>query len=573
MMDRPAELSGVHGRSLLLLGGVLAALTALGARLVHLQVLAGGEYREAGTRQRSAPFVLTEPRGEILDCHGVPLAFSEPGFDLWVDPRALTDMPAAAELLRGLGVDLEERLASARGSFLAARALSVEQAEALRAAACAGLRLQGVSRRTYPLGSACAHVVGCLGEDGAGLEGLEFAWEDALASRSGLRELGSDGLHRRIDLPDSRERPGLPGARLVLALDASLQRIAFEEMSRAAGELAPAGGAAVIIESATGDVKAIVSWPSYDPAARRVATASAALNRAVQCAFEPGSTFKPFVLSWALERGVIRQLEQIDCEGGRWQALEGRVVHDSRPKGVVPIEDVLVYSSNIGAAKVGLRLGPDRLFECVKAFGFGERTGAGLPGESPGLVRPRTEWSPHTVISVPFGQELAVTPLQLAAGYAALVNGGLRVRPRIIDRLEDESGRVLCEFAREEPARVVSEETSRWVVRALARAAAEGTSRRARSVSVEFGGKTGTAQKWERDANTGALGPSATKVVAWFAGFAPVERPAIVCLVMWDEPQTLRGGGTAAAPVAARILERALVETGLGKGSQGGRAP
>lgn len=546
-------------------------LAVLAGRLAYIQLLAGDEYLQAGELQRKTFLELPQPRGEILDFFGCPLAYSEPGFDVWVDPSELRgNSELAAQLSAVLGqysLDIEQKLSSSKSAFRAARAISIEQADALQGLGLSGVRLIPVHRRVYPLASACAQLVGCVGDDGFGLEGLELAWDDALAAKPGRRELGSDALHRKIDLPDSRELPGQGGVRLVLTLDAGMQRVVFEEMSKAASELQPLGGSAIVLECSTGDVRALVSWPSFDPARRISASHEEALCRPIQCAYEPGSTFKPFVLSWAVEKGLARPGELIDCEGGHWQPLEGRIIHDARPRGVVPLEDVLVYSSNIGAAKIGRRLGPDRLFECVRAFGFGEKTKVGFPGESPGLVGSRTTWSPHTVISVPFGQELAVTPLQLATGYAALVNGGLRVRPRLIDRLEDEGGRLLHQYARAAPERLISPETSNWVVQVLTRAVEQSLPRWARTEGVKFGGKTGTAQKYERDPSTGRLRPSATKVVASFVGFAPAERPELVCLVMWDEPAKLRGGGVAAAPVVARIFGRIFSKDWSGGGS------
>jgi cell division protein FtsI/penicillin-binding protein 2 len=215
------------------------------------------------------------------------------------------------------------------------------------------------------------------------------------------------------------------------------------------------------------------------------------------------------------------------------------------------------------AAKLGRLLGADRLHACVEDFGFCEKTGIGLPGEAGPIVGPRTVWSPHTVISVPFGQELAVTPLQLATGYAALVNGGLRVRPRLIRRLEDLEGRPLRQMDASPPVRVISEATSAWVRRTLARVVEEGTGRRARVGGLRVGGKTGTSEKYERDERTGRMVVSRTKRVATFVAFAPADRPRLVCLVQWDEPKGNRYGGVAAAPVVGRILERAHDETTL----------
>ena len=441
----------------------------------------------------------------------------------------------------------------------------MEEAQCVRELELRGLRLEEGTRRSYTLGPAAAHLIGVVGADGHGLEGLEFSWEDVLSSRAGERELREDAHRRRFDLGDGTDVPGLPGTNLVLTIDSRLQRALHEEMSRAAEKIGPAGGAGVAMDPRTGDILALVSWPSFEPRERGSAPAEAARNRAVQDAYEPGSTFKSFAVAWALEQGVVRPGESIDCEDGSWSVpgLE-RTLRDAHPHGILALEMVLVVSSNIGAAKIGRRLGADRLFAGVTAFGFGKRTGVGLPGEARGIVRPRTRWSPHTVISVPFGQELAVTPLQLATGYAALVNGGLLVRPRIIWRIEDEERRVLREFVPETPKRVISQATSRRLRAVLRRVVEDpsGTGRRARVRGLAVAGKTGTAQKYERDPATGVMSPSKEKFVASFVGFAPADDPEIVCLVLWDEPAAARSGGAAAAPVVARFLERAFMEMG-----------
>jgi cell division protein FtsI (penicillin-binding protein 3) len=550
-------------------------LGALAAKLASVQVLAAaGDYRAQGQRQHITRVELPEPRGEILDRNGTPLAYSEPGFDLWADPARLVDEghdlhATATRLARALGGEdrdvVLERLTKPHGNVRLARALSTEEAQRVRELELRGLRLEEGTRRPYTLGPAAAHLIGVVGADGRGLEGLEFSWEDVLSSRAGERELREDAHRRRFDLGDGTNVPALPGANLVLTIDSRLQRALHEEVSRAAERIRPAGGAAVAMDPRTGDVLALVSWPSFEPGERGRAPNEAARNRAVQDAYEPGSTFKSFAVAWALEQGVVQPGESIDCEGGSWPVPGlGRTLRDAHPHGILALETVLVVSSNIGAAKIGRRLGADRLLAGVKAFGFGERTGVGLPGEARGMVWPRTRWSPHTVISVPFGQELAVTPLQLATGYAALVNGGLLVRPRIIWRLEDEERRVLREFVPETPKRVISQATSRQLRAALRRVVEDpsGTGRRARVKGLAVGGKTGTAQKYERDPATGMMRPSKKKLVASFVGFAPADHPDIVCLVLWDEPDAAQSGGAAAAPVVARFLERAFVEVG-----------
>jgi cell division protein FtsI (penicillin-binding protein 3) len=549
-------------------GAVVLCFAALAVRLARIQVFAGEEFRLAGAEQAAARVEVPEPRGEIRDAHGSPLAYSEKGFDLWADATRVGPLERASGDVAGAletdGFEMLRLLAGAEGRVCLGRGLAMEEAERVRALNVRGLALDETWRRRYPLGRFSVHLLGVVGRDGVGLEGLEFAWDEVLSGRSGRRRLREDGHRRMIDLGREPESPGIPGAHLVLTVDAGIQRIVGEEMDRQALKIRPLGGAAVVMDPSTGDVKALVSWPVYEPGARGSASPSQSRNRAVQDSLEPGSTFKPFIVARAIEQGAVSPGARIDCEDGQWRVLRDRVVHDSHPRGTLSIEEILVYSSNIGAAKIGRKLGADRMLDALRVFGFCRKPGSGLPGEANGIVRPRTAWSPHTVISMSFGQELAVTPLQLVTGYAALVNGGLRVRPRVIDRLLDGKGRALREFPRPEPERVLSEATSRWVRDALRRVVEDGTGRRARTSGLAIGGKTGTAQKYERDPRTGRMRPSRTKVVASFAGFAPAAEPRLVCLVTWDEPERARSGGAAAAPVVARILKRAFGETGAG---------
>jgi len=541
---------------------LLAVFALLAFRLAQIQVFAADEYRSAGDRQRTRVQSLPHPRGEIRDARGVPIAYSEPGFELWAEPGLLEKPEAVArDIAAAIGEDDAEVLArfwQARDRVLVARGLSIEQAEAVRDIAVRGLKLDEGFRRVYRLDAASSHVLGFVGRDGKGLEGLEYVWEQVLAGKPGRRMVLSDARNRSIDLGDGHTTPGLPGANLDITIDGALQRVVHEEMERGAERLRPRSGAAVVMDPRTGDVTALVSWPTYLPEERGRTSPEVARNRAVQDAYEPGSTFKPLVFGWALDRWVVKRGEIIDCENGAWRAIGSRVIHDTHAMGRVPLETGLVKSSNVMAAKIGRRLGAERLHECVTSFGFGSRTGVGLPGEASGIVGPRTTWSPHTVLSVPFGQELAVTPLQLVTGYAALVNGGLKMRPRLIRRLIGSDGEVLREYPCAEGERLLKESTSAWLRTTLRRVVEEGTGKRARIPGRAVGGKTGTAQKYERDPATGRMRVSKTKYVASFVGFAPADDPTMVCAVVWDEPKGSIYGGSAAAPVVKRIIARAF---------------
>ncbi|MHC4253752.1 MAG: peptidoglycan D,D-transpeptidase FtsI family protein, partial [Planctomycetota bacterium] len=383
---------------------VCACFAALAARLVHVQVLAAEDHRAAGAVQATSREPLRAPRGEVRDRRGSPIAYSEWGFDLWVEKSRVDDPWETAEAIAGaIGEEagtVFARLARARKRVRLGRGLSIEDAERVRALALHGLKLDDTWRRVYPLGAGAVHLTGVVGVDGRGLEGLEFAWDSALAGRAGEQELGRDGRGRRIDLCDGADVPAVPGANVVLAVDSGLQRVVHEEMGRGAERVRPDGGAAVVMDPETGDVLALASWPTFEPGERGSASPSAARNRAVQDALEPGSTFKPFVMAWALEKGLVRPGEKFFCVKGAWRAFPRRVIRDTHPHGWLTIEEGLVVSSNILLGKVGRRLGAERLHEGVRAFGFGEKTGARIPGEARGILGSRESWSGHTVVTV-----------------------------------------------------------------------------------------------------------------------------------------------------------------------------
>jgi cell division protein FtsI/penicillin-binding protein 2 len=347
----------------------------------------------------------------------------------------------------------------------------------------------------------------------------------------------------------------------VLSLDSVVQLYAERELDALMGEWAPRGAAASVMDPLTGEILAMASRPTFDPNDPVDAPPAAWRNNAIAAAYEPGSTFKPLVVASALERGLLRRDEELDCEGGAYQ-MGRRLLHDHHPYGVLSVTDILVKSSNIGMAKVGERLGTAGLFEAVHRWGFGRRTGVRLPGEVVGIVRPLSRWDGYSTGSVPMGQEIAVTPLQLVAAHAALASGGRLVKPRLVLRDIDA---VLSTTDAGPPqvrppvsSRVVSEDVARWIVTEPMRQVVErGTGRQARIDGYSVFGKTGTAQK--PDPETGRV--SSEHHVAAFVCGAPADEPRAVVLVLVDEPSvgTNHGGGTVAAPAASRILHRTLI--------------
>ncbi|HUG91633.1 MAG TPA: penicillin-binding protein 2, partial [Planctomycetaceae bacterium] len=365
------------------------------------------------------------------------------------------------------------------------------------------------------------------------------------------------------------------GDSLMLTLDTVLQLLVEDELDRLFDEWKPNGACVTVMDPATAEVLAMASRPAFDPNDPSRVPAAAWKNLNLASMYEPGSTFKPFVVAWAMERGLLRADEQFDCERGAWR-MGRRVLHDHHPYGVLSVTDILVKSSNIGMAKIGQRLGNGGLYDATIAFGFGRRTGIELPGELHGLVRPLPQWTSYSIGSIPMGQELAVTPLQLLTAHAALANGGTLVRPRIVVHRGRSPAQDVARLPTERlPAlsitgpgpddaaptavvsRTVSPQVASWLVREpMQEVVRRGTGRNAQIADSAVFGKTGTAQKTDPD--SGAYSP--TGHVCSFIGGAPPENPRVLVLVVVDEP-TVAGdhsGGTVAAPAAGRILENVL---------------
>jgi cell division protein FtsI (penicillin-binding protein 3) len=345
---------------------------------------------------------------------------------------------------------------------------------------------------------------------------------------------------------------------VVLSLNAALQTYVCDALDQIVAEYRPKGAVGILVEPSTGRVLAMASRPNFTPNDRRSLTHEQLVNRAIQHAFEPGSTFKPFVWAAAMSAGLAHPEETIDCERGRWR-VGSRLLRDAHAYGSLTVQEGLVHSSNIMAAKLGRRLGAQRLHDAIVRFGFGQVAGLGLPGEAPGLVRPVSRWTPvYSITSLPMGQELQVTPLQLVMAYAALANGGSLLRPRLLDRLLDPKGEVQWEEQTRVVRKVVDADTARKVLRMLTEAVRRGTGKRAAVPGYAVAGKTGTAQK-----ALPGQGYVDGKWVSSFVGIAPAAAPRLVCLVLVDEPQGAYSGGRVAAPAVGRILAQCLRHLGI----------
>ncbi|HEX8191121.1 MAG TPA: penicillin-binding protein, partial [Pyrinomonadaceae bacterium] len=469
--------------------------------------------------------------------------------------REVEDAEAAsAALARVLNIDavglsarLKEAKSARRGFLWLARRVEDERARAVKALKQKGVYSTEEQRRRYPNGALAAHVLGFVGLDAKGLAGVEQVYNAALTGEEGRLLLDADAKRRPFESEglDARD-----GRTLVLTIDQTVQYIVERELAAALERTRAKSAAAVVLEPHTGEVLALANAPSFDPNDAGGASLEQRRNDALQNIYEPGSTFKLVAFTGALEEKLITPETRIDCPGSI--SLPGRVVHD-HARGSLTATEALAKSSNVAAIKLGQRLGNDRLYEYIRRLGFGTKTGVELPGETAGLVRPVSKWQPGSIGSIPIGHEVGVTPLQMAAAYAAVANDGVRVAPHLVREVRDAEGKTVSR-AEPESHRVVSAETAQVLRRMMEEVTLKGTARAAQLEGYTAAGKTGTAQKI--DPRTRAY--SQSKYVASFVGFAPLENPAVVIIVVIDEAVGLHQGGQVAAPVFREIANQVL---------------
>jgi cell division protein FtsI (penicillin-binding protein 3) len=536
-----------------LLGGVFA-------RAVVLQVTQTQKLKAFAEDQYVRAMEIPARRGDIFDRRNVPLAQSVDVDSVWVDPSLLGEPKDGAKLLgKALGVDakdLLERFGKGRRFAWVKRQVTPAEVAKVKALNLPGVAFAKEPRRFYPQRELAAHVIGLVGTDAHGLDGLEKSFEDELSGdavrREGFRDAkGRKLLTNGIEDPQSRQ-----GASISLTIDRQLQYVTEKALDKAVLEAKAVAGMAVMLDPKTGEVLSVANAPRFNPNAPQGTAAEAFRNRAVTDTFEPGSTFKSFVVARALDEKVIGEDTEFNCEHGSWQV--GRnVVHDTHQHDKLNARAILQVSSNIGAAKIGQKLGREKLQEAYAAFGFGEREGLGMPGEARGSVPyPKAEIA---LATQSFGQGLTATAMQVAAAYGALANGGVLMKPYLVSRVVDPDGVVLLENKPTPLRRVVSEKTARTVVSMLESVVEPGgTAPKARMDEYRVAGKTGTAQKVDPVAHG-----YSEKRVASFIGLVPAEDPKVVILVVIDEPKTDTFGGLCAAPAFKEIAQQAMSYLGV----------
>lgn len=554
----PARFSQWPDARLALLCAVAAAWAcALLLRLYWLQVEKYDHYAAKAVEQQQRVVVLDPPRGTLYDARGRQLAVSVEVSSIAAHPAVIEDpAEAARQIAEILGIDrkaLEARLQSDKSFVWVQRKVDQPRADAVKALELKGVDFLPESKRYYPMRTLAAQILGYVGLDNHGLGGLEYLYDDTVATEKGRRTVMLDGLNGTVMYPNLDSAEARPGSDLHLTLDAALQNIMERELAKGVEESGGKSGMAVMMDPHTGAILAMASYPTFDPNRYGKYDESTWRNAPVMDAVEPGSTFKMITLAAALEAGVVDPLQTYFCGNG--QIRIGRtLIRDHTPFANLTVREVIAKSSNVGAIKLGWAAGRERLYSTIEAFGFGSPTGIDLPSESAGLLRPLDRWSPITPAYVSFGQGVSVTALQMTNAFAAIANGGRLLKPYIVDSIG--------EPRQDEPRREVvglpiSPSSVRQIRSMLESVVLDGTAKTASLDGYRAAGKTGTAQK----ATT--TGYAANRYMAGFSGFAPVSKPALVMSVIVDEPWPRYHGGEVAAPIFAAIAHQTLLYLGV----------
>jgi len=526
-------------------------------RLVQLQIFRYGDLQQHAIRQQQRTIEVAPKRGIIYDRQGHELAMSILVDSVFAVPSEIPDPTTAAALLgRILKSDpneLRARFQASRTFTWVARKVDAEAAERIRSLNLRGIYFQKEPKRFYPKRELAAQILGYVGMDDEGLSGVERAYDERLQGRPGQMLISVDARKRWFGRV---EREPEPGENVVLTLDESIQYIAEKELEAAMKETHAAAGTVIVQNPHTGEVLALANRPTFNPNWSRGMKPEQLKNRAVSDVYEPGSTFKIVTLSAALDQKLTNPDELVDCQMGSI-VVGGRRIRDHKPFGVLKVSDVLARSSDVGAIKIGLRLGEERLDHYIRAYGFGSQTGIELPGETRGLAKPVSRWSKVSIGAISMGQEIGVSPMQLVSMVSTVANDGVWTAPRIVAATtEPRSTPQMVVFHPAQQRRVVSPLTAAEMRHMLEGVVENphGTGKKAVLEGYTSAGKTGTAQKV--DPATGTY--SRTKYIASFAGFAPVNNPAITVVVILDSPVGLHQGGQVSAPVFQRVAQQVL---------------
>ena len=548
-------------RLVVLFFAFLLAFGGMAVRLFVLQIVEAPAYAAIAADQRERDIPFPASRGSMFDRGGDPLAISVDLQMVFADPANVENVPRTAAKLAPLiempVAELEKKLTSFPGDRFEILAHEVlpKTASRIKELALPGIAMEAEPKRFYPGGRLAGHLLGFVNIDGSVLAGMEAQYQGILEGKAGHMTLEQDPSGRPLPQAEFSYEPPKPGRSLFLTIDKELQYFTELTLAEAAATYHAESGSAIVMRPGTGEILALANVPDFDPNHPGDFDPDTQRNRAITDVYEPGSAFKIVTLGAALEERVVTPKTKFEVPDAF--QFSDRVFHDSHPHPTenMSVTEIIEQSSNVGTIKVGLELGGEKLDRYVRKFGFGRQTGLDFPGETSGIVIPRSEWSGSTLGTIPIGQGVAVTPLQMASAYALIANGGVWVEPKLLHATMDGDGKILPSPA---PAtkRVLSAATAKKMVKILTGVVDKGTGVEAQIPGYRVAGKTGTAQK--PLPGGGGYGGG---YVGSFVGFAPALDPEVVVLVMLDDPSPIWGGASA-APTFQKITEFALRRLG-----------
>src|SRR5438094_1323277 len=553
-----------RSRCVLVFTAFIGLFSIFSYRLIYLQAIKHDEYAGLAAEKHVYKQIIYAERGTILDANSEVLAHNIPVETVVADATHLNNREATVDLVSNeLGIpstELAEKLNSGRRYIVIKREVSEHTATTLREKLSAG-NLRGIyfehdATRIYPNGSMLCHVIGFTDFDHHGIQGVEASMEEYLHGQDGYRFIEHNRAGQEIVPYRGQERAPRDGYQVHLTVDLGLQSIVEEEIDAAMKEYSPQKATIVLMRPQTGEILAIANRPNFDLNLRSEAKPEEMKNRAIIDMMEPGSTFKIVAAAAALNEHRMRPDSTIFCENGLWN-FGGSALHDHRAFSYLSVRDVLIKSSNIGAAKLAMSIGDQKFYEYIRRFGFGERTGIELPGEINGVIRPPQTWSKISITRIPMGHEIGVTPLQMTVAMATIANRGKLIMPRIVRSVTAADGKLVSSLSPVVLRQVISPETAAQIGDALRGVVSDrGTAAAAAVPGFTIAGKTGTAQKVALNG-----GYEKGKYVVSFVGYLPADHPEFVGLVVLDDTHTskpeLNYGGLVAGPIFSRVAEKA----------------
>jgi len=551
----------------------IAAFSVIAFRAFQLQVLEGDELKSRAARQHGGYVKVKSKRGGIYDRNNKELAISIDVDSIYAQPKSVRSRRRVSRTLAPItGISargIEQRLGSGRGFVWLKRQIDLSKGEREKIAALKGVGVLKESRRYYPNKGLAANLIGFTGVDSNGLEGIEHSYNRYLVGTAERISGGRDARGRLILFGDTDKKVPVEGMSVELTIDKTIQYVTESALQKAIERTGAKGGTAVVLAPATGEVLAMATAPSFDPNKLHRYRPSLWRNRTVTDAFEPGSVMKVFLVSGAIEDGLVRPDDIFFCENGRYRVAD-RVLHDAEKNGWLSVSNIIKYSSNIGASKIAEKMGEERLYHFYSAFGLGHKTGLDLPGETSGSLPELKKWSGVTLNTLAFGQGLSVSSIQLATALGAIANGGFLMRPYIVKEVRGVGGEAVKENNPVIVRRVISAETAKTISRMMVGVTSGGgTGTKAALAGFTVAGKTGTAQK--PDFEKGGYKRGA--YVSSFFGFLPAERPVLAIVVTLDEPKKGHYGGEVAAPVFKEIAGKSLAYLGITPNASIGARP